>query len=440
MRLYISPSKPLHGIVQLPGDKSISHRAALFAALAQGESQIKNFLLSGVTTVLLNALTELGVQWEYHDSTLSIIGKGLARLKTPTTVLDCGNSATTMRFLMGVLAAAGLEATLDGSSGLRKRPMGRAIDPLQQMGAAISASVDRTAPIKIESRNLKDRLKGIDYLSPVASAQVKTAILLAALNADAPTTITEPYVSRDHSERMLSSMGADIVIHHAEMPSIQISPNFTKELIPLNIAVPGDFSSAAFLIVAALIVPGSEITLEEIGQNPTRTGLIKALQAMGADIIITNHKMQYGEPVGNVTVRHSPLKSSTIDGPLVVQMIDEFPIFAIAASCAEGQTVVRDASELRYKETDRIHSICKNLSSRGVDIQEREDGFVINGPSKINGGTVSSTGDHRMAMSLAIAGLAAQSDLTIEGAEIIQESFPNFSDVLSTLGADIYHV
>jgi len=340
--------------------------------------------------------------------------------------------------MMGASAAAGIEIILDGSEGLRQRPMKRVIRPLEQMGARIVASADGKAPIKIMARDLKAPLKGVDYTSPIASAQVKTAILLAALAGDSPTTIREPGPSRDHSERMLSSMGAEVSIQNGKTPSVQICP-LSKELNPLKVTIPGDFSSAAFLIVAALIVPGSEITLEGIGLNATRTGLLDALTRMGANIEITNQQIQHGEPVGNITARFSLLKSTTVEGPLVVRMIDELPIFAVAASLAEGQTIVRDASELRYKETDRIKAICEMLSKRNVDIQEIEDGFVIKGPEKISGGRVSGTGDHRMAMALAAAGLAAQDELTIEGAEIIHESFPDFTEVLSRLGAEINH-
>jgi 3-phosphoshikimate 1-carboxyvinyltransferase len=436
MKYRITPNRPLQGLAHIPGDKSISHRAALFAALAQGESRIENFLHSGVTIVLLEALTKMGVPWEHHDSTLLVKGQGLTGLKTPTNVVDCGNSATTMRLLMGASVAAGIEAELDGSEGLRRRPMKRVIQPLQQMGARIISSADGKAPLKIMVRKRTERLKGIDYISPVASAQVKTAILLAALAADSPTIIREPGSSRDHSERMLSNMGAEVSTRNGKTPIVQICP-LSKELNPLRLTLPGDFSSAAFLIVAALIVPGSEITLEGVGLNPTRTGLLDALMRMGGDIEITNQQIRHGEPVGNLTARYSPLKSTRIEETQVVCMIDEFPIFAVAASLAEGRTEVRGAGELRTKETDRTKAICEKLSKRNVDIRELDDGFTITGPSKISGGTVPPTGDHRMAMALAVAGLAARSELTIEGAEIIHESFPNFMDELSKLGAEI---
>jgi 3-phosphoshikimate 1-carboxyvinyltransferase len=439
MKYLIAPNNPLKGLAHIPGDKSISHRAALFATLAQGESCIENFLHSGVTKVLLEALTAMGVSWDYRDSILYVKGQGLAGLRSPTKVVDCGNSATTIRLLMGASTAAGIEAELDGSEGLRRRPMKRVIEPLEQMGASISASAGGSAPLKIMARDRKETLKGIDYSSPVASAQVKTAILLAALAADSPTIIREPGLSRDHSERMLSSMGATLSTHNGETPSVQISPLSTEGLKPLKLTIPGDFSAAAFLIVAALIVPDSEITLEGVDLNPTRTGLLDALIMMGADIEIIYQKIRHGEPVGRITARHGPLKSTAVEGSLVVRMIDEFPIFAVAACLAEGQTIVRDAGELRLKESDRIKAICEMLSRRNVDIQEREDGFVITGPSEIIGGSIEATGDHRMAMALSIAGLASQDALTIEGAEIIQESFPNFAEELSKLGAEISH-
>lgn len=439
MKLHIASGPPLRGTVTLPGDKSISHRAAIFSLLAAGESRIENFLQAGVTQVLLDALPQLGAQWEYQDSSLIIRSPGLTNLKAPTTTLDCGNSATTMRLLAGALAAAGGAAVLDGSPGLRRRPMNRVLQPLQAMGVPISASPQGTAPVRLDARPKNSYLKGIEYTLPVASAQVKTALLLAALAADSPTVIHEPGPSRDHTERLLTHLGAAITMENEPAPTVRLTSQPSHSLPPLHLHIPGDFSSAAFLIVAALLVPGSEITIKHVGLNSTRTGLLDALIEMGADIQISNRTNQQGEPAGDLTVSHTPLLGITIDGPLVVRMIDEFPVFAVAASLATGQTVVKNAAELRHKETDRIRAICQQLSERGVNIKETEDGFTITGGNRFTGGTTKPTGDHRLAMSLTIAGLVSKDHLVVDGAEIIAESFPQFPETLRNLGANVGH-
>lgn len=439
MDLTIIPNHPLCGTVTLPGDKSISHRAALFAALANGESRINNFLSAGVTDVLLKSLTDLGVTWEKENSKLTVHGKGLSALKPPEKIINCGNSATTMRLLAGAIAAAGLPAILDGSQGLRRRPMARIISPLRRMGVEIMPAEGNIAPLDIKARPDDQLLKGIDYTLPVASAQVKSTILLAALAASSPTTIHEPGPSRDHTERMLSSMGASLLSQQGNKPSVQLSPSLPVQLSPLQMQIPGDFSSASFLIVAAAILPGSYLTLLQVGLNPTRTGLLDVLLSMGADIRIENQQQQCGEPVGDVTIRSSQLKSTRVKGSLVVRMIDEFPIFAVAASCAQGRTMVQDAGELRNKESDRINTISTMLEERGINIQEKADGFIIDGPNQIQGGTIHAGGDHRLAMSMIIAGLLAESPLRVEGAQIIHESFPGFVDRLKNTGAIIHH-
>jgi 3-phosphoshikimate 1-carboxyvinyltransferase len=439
MKLNISPNHPLNGSITLPGDKSISHRAALFAALARGESRIGNFLEAGVTAVLLGALAELGVFWYLEEGVLTIVGEGLEGLHTPVGPLDCGNSATTLRLLIGALTAANIEAVLDGSEGLRRRPMKRVVAPLSQMGAQIQASDEGTAPLQLLSRAADQPLQGITYEMPVASAQVKTAILLAALAADSPTTVVEPCPSRDHTERMLASMGVQVNTQPGSAPRVTLTPPSPLVLNPLDLVIPGDFSSAAFLIVAALINPGSSITIENVGLNPTRAGLLDVLQQMGADVRINNRREQHGEPIGNLTVRYSELKAVEVSGPLVVRMIDEFPVFAVAASQAEGQTVVRDALELRHKESDRIQAICRVLGQQGISTGETRDGFVLNGQGQFQGGEVIAGGDHRLAMAMAVAGLIANTPMHIYGAEIIHESFPEFSDTLKKLGANTRH-
>ncbi|MGD2159267.1 MAG: 3-phosphoshikimate 1-carboxyvinyltransferase, partial [Anaerolineales bacterium] len=433
MKLTAAPGQALQGNVVLPGDKSISHRAILFSALANGQSVIENLLVAGVSRAMLNALTALGVPWELQGTKLSVQGAGLPGLHAPSGAIDCGNSATTMRLLAGALAAAGIPAVLDGSPGLRKRPMRRIVQPLRQMGVPIQATQGR-APLELQSRD--SRLRPLDYHLPVASAQLKTCLLLAALAANGTTTLYEPGPSRDHTERMLKSM--DVAINHDKVNGqalstreglqpyavVTLTSADPQSLLPLRIRIPGDISSAAFLIVAALITPGSKIVIREVGLNPTRTGLLDALRKMGADIDIVPQSDQGGEPVGDLHVRASRLKGIQISGPLVVRMIDEFPAFAVAAAFAVGKTTVREAQELRYKETDRIAVLCNELKTLGVAVQEQPDGFTLAGNTPPIGGLVKAHGDHRLAMALAVAGLGAEKVITVQGAEILNESFP----------------
>lgn len=443
MKLVASKSSSLQGEVSLPGDKSLSHRAALLAALADGESRVENFLQSGVTKAMLNALSSLDVPWGLEGDSLTVHGKGLHGLKSPQEPIDCGNSGTTMRLLTGALAAAGVSATLDGSSGLRRRPMKRIIDPLQRMGVAIQGEDDR-APLKIKPAH--SPLRAIDYQLPVASAQVKSCLLLAALSADGATTLREPGPSRDHTERMLNSMGVPVSrqpLQTQGAPDQQdtfitrLIPPASISLTPLNLRLPGDISSAAFIIVAALITPGSEILIQDVGLNPTRTGLLDALLKMGADIHVIEQETRQGEPVGNVRVRSSSLKGIQVSGPLVVRMIDEFPAFAVAAAYATGQTRVSGAQELRHKESDRITALCTEISTIGIDIEETPDGFVISGGAIPTGGKVDPHGDHRLAMALAIAGLNSQEPVWVDRTEIISESFPGFASTLTSIGAEL---
>jgi 3-phosphoshikimate 1-carboxyvinyltransferase len=435
--LTATPGNPLRGQLASPGDKSLSHRSALLAALADGESQIANFLVAGVTQVLLDALATMGVVWQLDGSTLQVRGRGIGGLSPSLDPIQCGNSATTMRLLAGALATAGLPAVLDGSASLRRRPMQRIVEPLQRMGVRIEASPDGCAPLHLFERRAGQRLQQLQYTLPVASAQVKTCLLLAALAAYGPTKLTEPALSRDHTERMLRSMGVQVTsTPWREGAMIMLTPPRPLTLRPLSLTLPGDISSAAFLIIAALLTPGSEITLLEVGLNPTRTGLLAALMEMGADITIKPLPEQAGEPLGHIRARFSPLKGIIVAGSRVVEMIDEFPAFAVAAAFAQGTTLVRDAAELRHKESDRITAVCTQLREVGVDIQERPDGFVVRGGKPLQGGRVSANGDHRLAMALAVAGLAASAPVEVEGAEIISESFPSFTDQLSGLGAD----
>ncbi|HLE15165.1 MAG TPA: 3-phosphoshikimate 1-carboxyvinyltransferase [Anaerolineales bacterium] len=439
MKLTSSPGRPLQGMAALPGDKSLSHRAALFAALAEGESRIENFLVSGVTQAMLQALAALGVSWQLADSTLTVQGRGLRGLQPPVAPLDCGNSATTIRLLAGALAAAGVPAILDGSPGLRRRPMERIVEPLQQMGVPIQAE-DGRAPLSLQAGRFP--LCALDYALPVASAQVKTCLLLAALAGDGPTTLREPGLSRDHTERMLGSMGVSVTrekINSSQQDQYEtrLVPPKPLGLKPINLSLPGDFSSAAFLITAALITPGSIMTLKEVGLNPGRTGLLDALLAMGARIQITAQSTRNGEPVGDLIVKHSQLHAAQVAGGQVSRMIDEFPVFAIAAAFADGITTVKDAAELRHKESDRISALCQELDSLGVNVAEFPDGFSIHGSGIVRGGIVQAQDDHRLAMSLAVAGLAAEEPVILQGAKIISESFPGFVTTMQNLGADL---
>jgi 3-phosphoshikimate 1-carboxyvinyltransferase len=451
--LFVVPGRPLVGEISaagtgaagagtapgLPGDKSLSHRAALFAAMADGESHIENFLVSGVTDAMLAALTSLGVPWQLQGTSLHVHGVGLRRADggcpvASEVLLDCGNSATTLRLLAGALAAWGAAAMLDGSPGLRRRPMRRITEPLQSMGVQIE-SQDGCAPLTLRPASLP--LRPLDYTLPIASAQVKSCLLLAALRGAAPTTLIEPGPSRDHTERMLRAMGVDVTNQRMDNGNwiTHLVPPQPPSLKPLHISLPGDMSAAAFLIVAALITPGSQITLRQVGLNPTRTGLLDALSEMGARLDLTNLGEQGGEPVGDITVRYSLLHGVQVSGDCVVRMIDEFPIFAVAAACAHGKTLVRDAEELRHKESDRISALGQELRILGVHFDETPDGFIILGGQPLLGGQVQSHGDHRLAMSLAVSGLAARHPVQVNGAEMIVESFPEFVTVLRSLGA-----
>lgn len=436
MDLHIAPGRPLIGEIELPGDKSISHRAALFAALAQGESRIENFLEAGVTHVMLQILEKLGIESGLNDGVLSVRGKGLSNWKSPEEVLNCGNSGTTLRLLAGAITAANISAVLDGSAGLRRRPMTRIVEPLASMGAQISSTDAGSAPINLSQRPEGLDLSGKKHSLSVASAQVKTAILLAGLRASGPTVVIEPGLSRDHTERMLGGMGAQIESRFQYGHNfVTLDPVNANGLSPLNITIPGDFSSAAFLIVAGLITPGSDILIKNIGLNSTRTGLVEVLKHMGAKISVSQAAGKWNEPFGDIHVQHSDLVGMSVTGGSVVRMIDEFPIFAIAAAYANGETVVTQAGELRNKESDRITSLCNQLRAVGVNVEELEDGFIIEGGKPPRGGIVDAEGDHRLAMSMAVCGLAAQKKLTVRGAEIFKESFPNFGTALTGLGA-----
>ena len=421
----IRPGGTLCGSVTVPGDKSISHRAVMLAAIAQGRSEIRNWLAAGDTEATLGAMRDLGIQVERHDAnTLSIEGGGLRPAARPLNLMNAG---TGIRLLAGIMAGQDFPSVLDGSAQLRRRPMKRITDPLQLMGADIESS-GGAPPLRIKPA----ALKGINYAMPVASAQVKSAILLAALYGDSPTTVVQPGPARDHTERMLRSLGVDIRTDGADGNTITLTPN--DRLSPLEMTVPGDVSSAAFILVAGLLVPDSDITILGVNLNPTRTGIIDVLNEMGADITISNRDEQAGEPIGDIRARTSQLKGVDIGGETVVRMIDEFPILMVAALRAEGETVVRDAKELRVKETDRIAVMARELRALGAEIEEREDGFRIKGPQALNGAIVDGHDDHRIAMSLTVAGLLAAEGTLVTDAACAGDSFPGFAETLMSCG------
>jgi len=422
----VQAGSALSGSTTVPGDKSISHRAVMFGALAQGVTQVRGWLAAGDTEASLSSIQALGVQVDRHSTNELTLHGGT--FQPPSKPLDLVNAGTGIRLLAGIMAGQPFASTLDGSSQLRRRPMKRIITPLQMMGANIS-SADGYAPLNIQPAELR----GIRYDMPMASAQVKSAVLLAGLFAKGATIVVQPGPARDHTERMLYSMGADIA---AENNIVVLTPN--GSLNPMDLTVPGDFSSAAFLLVAAVLIPDSDVTLTGVNLNQTRTGLLDALLAMGADITVTETGLEAGEPVGTLRARHSVLKGTEVGGDdIVVRMIDEFPAFMVAALFAEGESVVRDAQELRVKETDRIAVMATELRKLGANITETEDGFRIVGPQTLTGAAVDSCDDHRVAMSLTVAGLIAGGETVVMDAKCAGDSFPGFAETMIALGANL---
>jgi 3-phosphoshikimate 1-carboxyvinyltransferase len=400
----------------------------MLAAIADGDSRIEGFLPSGDCLASLECLRALGVRVERHDKiTLTVHGRGLRGLQEPAAPLSCARSGTTMRLLAGILAGQSFDCTLTGDSQLLTRPMRRITAPLQAMMAKID-DTDGHAPLTIHGRELH----GNDHTLAVASAQVKSALLLAGLYADGQTVVRQPGPARDHTERMLAAMGADIAVDGLD---VTITP--VDQLAPNSLTVPGDISSAAFPLVAAVLVDGSEVTVEGVGVNPTRTGLLDVLQAMGADIAVENVREQGGEPVADVTARSSDLRGAEVSGDAVVRTIDELPILAVAATQASGTTTVRDAAELRVKETDRIAVIVEGLRAMGARIEPQPDGFIVEGPTPLRGAAVDSGGDHRLAMALAVAGMIAEGGTAVKQAECITDSFPGFVTLIQSLGGAI---
>ena len=411
----------IKGVLTFPGDKSISHRALMFAALADGESRISNLSTGADVQSTRECLEACGI--EIKDDGNDVVVKG-EQFSDPTKPLDCGNSGTTTRLLLGLLAGQGINATLVGDDSLSSRPMNRILDPLSQMGL-ISESNDGKLPITIH----KSDMTGIHYESPVASAQIKSAVLLAALGASGKTSFKEPILSRDHTEKMLHGLGANISIDGL---TATIS-NLTSPLSNFEISVPGDPSTAAFFAASAALVPNSEIVLNRILANPLRTGLFAALERMGAGMECLDQWDEAGERIGNLKIFHQPMIGISITKTGVPGLIDELPIIAILATQAKGETEVRGAEELRVKECDRIHAVCKNLKNMGADIEELDDGFIINGPTPLNGTTIETFHDHRITMAFTIAGLIAEGDTVLNHPKCVSISYPEFFDVLEQL-------
>jgi len=433
-QINVKYKKPLIGEFSPPPDKSISHRTIILSSLSEGKSIIRNFLSAEDPMRTVKAFGQMGVEikelkvqsskLKTQTQDLVIHGKGLRGLKEPKGVIDCGNSGTTMRLLSGVLAGQPFSATLTGDTSLRKRPMQRIIIPLTEMGATIKSERDGYPPLIIRG----GKLRPIRYKSPVASAQVKSAVLLAGLYCDGVTSIIEPQRSRDHTERMLRAQGAEINIE-----GLEVSIKGRAHLRPLDITVPGDFSSAAFFIIAGILVPHSQILIRDTGINPTRTGLIDILKTMGADIRVENIREVSGEPVADIFVKHSELTGVEIGSDLVPRGIDEFPAVCVAASLAQGITKITGAGELRVKESDRIASMTRELRKMGVTVEELEDGMIIEGRERLKGAVLHSHGDHRIAMALSIAGLVAEGETTVIDTECVNTSFPGFTKALMKL-------
>jgi len=425
-KITINPAESVNGQINVPGDKSISHRAVMIGSLAEGVTRIQNFLMGEDCLNTLKAFRAMGVQAEVaSDGMVTIHGNGLDGLREPEDVLDIGNSGTSIRIMSGVLAGQPFYSVITGDSSIRRRPMGRITEPLKKMGAQIFGRGNGDlAPLTIIGGNLKP----IYYKSPVASAQVKSSILMAGLFADGYTRVAEPAQSRDHTERMLRFFGAEVqsygLIHQLKgLPRLK-----GKEII-----VPGDISSAAYFLVAAAITPESEILVKDVGINPTRTGILEALTQMGANIQVENRQEVNGEPIADIRVYHSKLQGATFKGDIIVKMIDEIPLLAVAATQAEGETVIRDAKELRVKETDRIAAMTRELRKMGAEVEPLEDGMVISGNQKLRGAECESHGDHRIAMSVAVAALIADDETVISDIDCVETSFPGFWELLDSV-------
>ena len=420
--MVIQKIKKAVGQIKVPGDKSISHRAVMLGSLANGVTEISGFLKGADCLSTIDCFRKMGIDIDINGENVTVHGNGLRGLKKPDEMLYTGNSGTTTRLLCGILAGQNFDTSITGDASIQKRPMGRVVQPLSMMGAKIE---NEYCPLYITGT----KLHGIDYKMPVASAQVKTAIILAGLYADGETVIHEIEKSRDHTELMLSAMGADLTVDNLD---ITVKP--TNDLTAFNVDVPGDISSAAFFLVLGAIMPNSQITVTNVGINPTRTGIIDVLKDMGADITLENVHTSAGETVADITVRSSSLKGTTVGGDIIPRLIDELPIIAVAAVFANGQTVIKDAQELKVKETNRIRAVVDEFNKCGIDITETDDGMIINGGNGIHGADFKTYGDHRMAMSLTVLAQLADGESTLDDSDCACVSYPTFFDDFYKLG------
>ena len=420
--MVIQKIKKAVGQIKVPGDKSISHRAVMLGSLASGVTEISGFLKGADCLSTIDCFRKMGIDIDINGENVTVHGNGLRGLLKPDEMLYTGNSGTTTRLLCGILAGQNFDTSITGDVSIQKRPMGRVVQPLSMMGAKIE---NEYCPLYITGT----KLHGIDYKMPVASAQVKTAIILAGLYADGETVIHEIEKSRDHTELMLSAMGADLTVDNLD---ITVKP--TNDLTAVNVDVPGDISSAAFFLVLGAIMPNSQITVTNVGINPTRTGIIDVLKDMGADITLENVHTSAGETVADITVRSSSLKGTTVGGDIIPRLIDELPIIAVAAVFADGQTVIKDAQELKVKETNRIRAVVDEFNKCGIDITETDDGMIINGGKSIHGADFKTYGDHRMAMSLTVLAQLADGESTLDDSDCACVSYPTFFDDFYKLG------
>ena len=420
--MVIQKIKKAVGQIKVPGDKSISHRAVMLGSLANGVTEISGFLKGADCLSTIDCFRKMVIDIDINGENVTVHGNGLRGLLKPDEMLYTGNSGTTTRLLCGILAGQNFDTSITGDASIQKRPMGRVVQPLSMMGAKIE---NEYCPLYITGT----KLHGIDYKMPVASAQVKTAIILAGLYADGETVIHEIEKSRDHTELMLSAMGADLTVDNLD---ITVKP--TNDLTAVNVDVPGDISSAAFFLVLGAIMPNSQITVTNVGINPTRTGIIDVLKDMGADITLENVHTSAGETVADITVRSSSLKGTTVGGDIIPRLIDELPIIAVAAVFADGQTVIKDAQELKVKETNRIRAVVDEFNKCGIDITETDDGMIINGGKSIHGADFKTYGDHRMAMSLTVLAQLADGESTLDDSDCACVSYPTFFDDFYKLG------
>lgn len=435
-RVFVSEkvSHSLQGVARVPGDKSMSHRAVMFSSLAEGTSHISGLLEGDDVLATLAAFRAMGVKAQGPENgKLTIHGVGMHGLQAPEIDIDMGNSGTSMRLMSGILAAQNFPSKLIGDESLSARPMRRVTVPLSSMGARIATDENGCPPVHIRK---VESLEPIDYKLPLASAQIKSCVLLAGLYAKGQTSVTEPAPTRDHTERMLGAYGYDCEVERHDEQASTIRVAGGGKLVAADIEVPADISSAAFLMVAASIVPDSDITLSKVGINPTRTGIIKILRSMGASIEFANERQVGDEPVADIHIKYVGLRGVEVNPQYVPLAIDEFPVICIAAACAQGETIISGAEELRHKESDRISAMVEGLRAVGVDVEERKDGMTVSG-GPIRGGTVQSFHDHRIAMSFAIAGAVSQEGIQIENCDVVATSFPNFISLVNQLGLSV---